>query len=193
MDFLLVIAWVSIVALQLADVTLAAAGVGRARGGLLPLLSELQDGAGIRHTPEEVADYRERLDALTGEQAQQTQQAQPVGLSANAWLWRRSPARLIPVLLSAVAVLLLFSLALRSPLFVVLLVLPVVSYVLALAAARASVTAAAIAHVENARQRREIEALIEEAARSSRKKTAGLGDRVTRALQILREQQADRT
>ena len=190
MDFLLVIAWVSIVALQLADVTLAAAGVGRARDGLLPLLTELQDATGIRHTPEEVADYRERLDALAGEQTQQTP---PTDLSANAWLWRRSPGRLVPVLLSAVAVVLLFPLALRSPLFLALLVLPVVSYVLALAAARASVTAAAIAHVENARQRRELEALIEEAARSSRKKTAGLGDRVTRALQILREQQADRS
>ena len=187
MDFQLVIAWVSIVALQLADVTLAAASVGRARDGLLPLLTELQDATGIRHTPEEVADYRERLDALAGEQTP------PTDLSANAWLWRRSPGRLVPVLLSAVAVVLLFPLALRSPLFLALLVLPVVSYVLALAAARASVTAAAIAHVENARQRREIEALIEEAARSSRKKTAGLGDRVTRALQILREQQADRS
>ena len=65
----------------------------------------------------------------------------------------------------------------------------VVSSGLALASARASLASKTAWHAVYLKQRTEVEDLLIELEKSSRKGVAGLGDRVARALQILREQQ----
>jgi len=60
---------------------------------------------------------------------------------------------------------------------------------LALTSARASLASKTAWHAVYLKQRSEVEDLLIELEKSSRKGVAGLGDRVTRALQILREQQ----
>jgi hypothetical protein len=65
----------------------------------------------------------------------------------------------------------------------------VVSSLLALLSARASLASKVAWHAIYLKQRTEVEDLLLELEKASRKGVAGLGDRVTRALQILREQQ----
>ena len=68
-----------------------------------------------------------------------------------------------------------------------------VSYLLAVPSARFALAAKVVWHAINQKQRADAVDLIEEFERSSRKGVAGLGDRVARALQILRDQQQDTT
>ena len=68
-----------------------------------------------------------------------------------------------------------------------------VSYLLAIPSARFALAAKVVWHAINQKQRADAVDLIEEFERSSRKGVAGLGDRVARALQILRDQQQDTT
>lgn len=174
--------WIGLVALQLADLTLTASRVPKL-SAYLAIRDELVDLSDARLSAEQLAGLRERLAALDEREAAHSV---PAGRGANAQLWRGSPWRLIPVVLAAVPVVL----SAGRPLLVLIgLVLPVVAYLLALAAARASVAAAGARAVVRDAQRAEIEELLREAARSSRAPVAGLGDRVRRALQILREQQ----
>jgi hypothetical protein len=92
----------------------------------------------------------------------------------------------------ALAPFLLLAWSMQSPLVLIALLLPAMSYLLALAAARASVAAAGARSVVHDQQRAEIVDLLDLATRSSRAPVAGLGDRVRRALQILREQSETR-
>lgn len=182
MSTLLLAVWIGILALQLADVVLTASR--------LPQLSafeaikvELADAQGKRLTTEQLEAYRKQITALDEREAAR---AVPPGRGANSQLWRGTPWRLVPVALSAVPILLTSS---EWPASLIAIALPVLSYVLALAAARASVAASSARIAVHELQRVEIEDLLDRASRSSRKRVAGLGDRVTRALQILREQQ----
>lgn len=75
---------------------------------------------------------------------------------------------------------------------IALLAIPV-SYLLAIPSARFALAAKVVWHAINQKQRADAVDLIEEFERSSRKGVAGLGDRVARALQILRDQQQDTT
>jgi len=73
---------------------------------------------------------------------------------------------------------------------VLLSLLPVVaSYLLAIPSARLALAAKVAWHAVNQKQRADAVDRIEEFERSSRKGVTGLGDRVARALQILRDQQ----
>ena len=114
---------------------------------------------------------------------------------AWAYLWRGNVLRVIAPLLAIV------TLALAVTIMVIardwaswwavvgLLTAVVVSSVLALASARASLASKTAWHAVYLKQRTEVEDLLIELEKSSRTGVVGLGDRVTRALQILREQQ----
>ncbi|TAL44900.1 MAG: hypothetical protein EPN91_03500 [Salinibacterium sp.] len=115
-------------------------------------------------------------------------------LSPAAFLWHRTQLRLVPVLvplLFGAYVLLAAKLPANSMgvLFIGALAPAAISYALAWAGARASLVSKRAWHEVYAAQRAEVEALLAGARKSSKKRVAGLGDRVTRALQILREQQ----
>ena len=76
-----------------------------------------------------------------------------------------------------------------APLVVLALLPIIVSYLLAIPGARCALAAKAVWHAVNQKQRADAVDLIEDFERSSRKGVTGLGDRVARALQILRDQQ----
>lgn len=128
----------------------------------------------------------------------------PVGLAAYrsirwgvvwAYLWRGNFLRVVnPIIATATFLLLLVCVVVSGawPLWWLLgLVLfgVAVTSGLALASARASLASKTAWHAVYLKQRSEIEDLLIELEKTSRKGVAGLGDRVTRALQILREQQ----
>ncbi len=115
--------------------------------------------------------------------------------SANSYLFESSPLRLVPVALG-MAVGVAAGIAITSqegldwPWAYPLIVVPAgLSYLLAVVGTRYSLAAKATWHAVHLRQRAEVLRLLDEFERSARKGVAGLGDRVTRALQILREQQ----
>ena len=110
-------------------------------------------------------------------------------------LWTRTPVRLVPVVVALVPFVCAMILVIgsRTPalwwLPLLCLVAPAVSYLLAWAAARASLKANIAWRAVWEAQRTEVEGLLAGAEKSTRKGVAGLGERVTKALQILREQQ----
>lgn len=153
---------------------------------------ELIDLAGTRVQQQWLDGLRARLLALdrAGDLAEHL--PGPSFPAALGWVFRR-PQRIVP---PAFAVVLLVFVAIGSAAdpvrawAVVLAAFAVVlSCVLAVAGARASLTLVAAVREAQIEHRAELEHLLTEAERSSKKPVAGLGDRVTRALQILREQQ----
>jgi hypothetical protein len=179
--------WIGLVALHLADLSLTASRIPQL-SSYVALREELVDNADARLSREQLDGFRARLaDLETAESAR----AVPAGRSATSQLWRGTPWRLILVALAFVPFVLFVAPA-GSPIALIALALPVISYVLALAAARASVAAAGARSLVHDQQRSEIIDLLEVAARSSRAPVAGLGDRVRRALTILREQSESR-
>ena len=203
-EFISLAVWVGAVALQLAELTLTASRVPQL-SAFSALRDELQDAASARLSADQLTDFRQRFAALDEREALR---CVPASRGANAQLWRGVPWQLTAVAFSflpMVAALVSEPLVsgpqdggprdgmpLNWGVALVGLLLPVISYALALAVARASVAAAGARTTLHSHQRAEIVALIEQAARSSRQKVAGLGDRVARALQILREQQAEK-
>lgn len=115
--------------------------------------------------------------------------------TANSYLWRGNLVRLVPVLVAFVPsvslVVLIARLGDAADLWVpaLFLLLPVISYVLAVVSARATLASKVAWHAVHQNQRDDVVALLDELDRSARKGVAGLGDRVARALQILRDQQ----
>lgn len=112
---------------------------------------------------------------------------------AWAYLWRGNFLRVIPPILALLTFLLALTVAIVAPVNawmpVALLVACATSSLLALTSARASLASKTAWHAVYLKQRTEVEDLLIELEKASRKGVAGLGDRVARALQILREQQ----
>ena len=203
-EFISLAVWVGIVALQLAELTLTASRVPQL-SAYSALRDELQDSASARVSADQLIGFRQSLVALDEREALRSL---PASRGANAQLWRGVPWQLTAVAFSFLPMVATLVSGPRDgmPLnrgsfdwgsfdwgvALVGLLLPVISYALALAVARASVAAAGARTTLHSHQRAEIAELIEQAARSSRQKVAGLGDRVARALQILREQQAEK-
>ena len=151
----------------------------------------VRDGAGLPRT-------RAALNLL----ADQFRAVPPAGLQAvsaigwrYAWvyLWRGNFLRVVAPILSLLtfALALVISIATEGDwwLPVALLVAFAVSSLLALVSARASLASKTAWHAVYLKQRTEVEDLLIELEKAARKGVAGLGDRVARALQILREQQ----
>ena len=112
---------------------------------------------------------------------------------AWAYLWRGNFLRVVPPLLALLAFLLAVAISIVSPEYVgfAVALFPafLVSSLTSLASARASLASKTAWHAVYLKQRTEVEDLLIELEKASRKGVAGLGDRVARALQILREQQ----
>jgi hypothetical protein len=115
--------------------------------------------------------------------------------SSSRFLWTQSWWRLLPVLVALVPLSVavvsgdLGSLFDGIPLWVLLIFPAPLSYLAAVGSAKAALAARVARRVWVERQRAEVERLLILLERGSRKGVAGLGERVTRALQILREQQ----
>ncbi|MBC7591494.1 MAG: hypothetical protein H7226_10690 [Salinibacterium sp.] len=187
-EFISLAVWIGVVALQLADLTLAASRVPQL-SAFSVLRDELQDASAVRLAQEQLDDFRDRLRALD---ERESARAVPPSRGANAQLFRGVPWQLAGVALSFLPMIAVIA-GPRSTIGAAIagLLLPVISYLLALAVARASVAAAGARSSLHWHQRAEIVESLDAAARTSRKKVAGLGDRVARALQILREQQGE--
>lgn len=151
----------------------------------------VRDSAGLPRTRRALNDLADEFRAVP-----------PSGLRAMnrvqwkfawAYLWRGNFLRVVPPLLSLLAIVLALVIAIVSGrdwwLPVALVAAFAVSGLLALASARASLASKTAWHAVYLKQRTEVEDLLIELEKASRKGVAGLGDRVARALQILREQQ----
>lgn len=153
----------------------------------------VRDRAGMPRTRAELKDLADRFRAVP-----------PSGLQAVgfigwtyawAYLWRGNVLRVFAPILAFLTVLISLAIVVISgdgPLWwlpVALFVAFLVSAGLALVSARASLASKTAWHAVYLKQRTEVEDLLIELEKSSRKGVVGLGDRVTRALQILREQQ----
>lgn len=155
----------------------------------------LRDRAGLRPVRVRLASIADEFAAVppTGFSA-----LRPVRWrTANAYLWVGNPVRLVPAFLAFAVLVVLIIGSIVAGGFdastILLLVLAAVattgSFLLAVLQARAVLAAKAAWHAVYGKQRLEVLRLLEELERSSRKGVAGLGDRVARALQILRDQQ----
>lgn len=148
---------------------------------------ELVDLHGVRVHQDVLDELRLRMEAI--EEARDSRPGPPeVSLrSSIGWVFRR-PQRLLPVI---AAVLVLIAAAASGVWYLVpaAVVAIVLSTVLAVAGARASLRLLAAVRSTQDGYRAEALQLLSDAEKTSRKRVAGLGDRVNRALQILREQQ----
>ena len=153
---------------------------------------ELVDLGGTRVHQEWLDGLRGRLGALDRAGDRTAPLPDPSFLASVGWVFRRPP-RVIPPALAVVMVVVAAVAASTDSghaWFVALAVVGVVlSMVLAVAGARASLALVAAVREAQVEHRSAVEHLLTEAQRSSKKPVAGLGDRVARALQILREQQ----
>ena len=155
---------------------------------------ELLESSGLRIHQDQVDEFRARVTAIDN-----ATKAHPAADAATAVaalkLSVRTPHRLIaPALAVALVIVAATELArqsLPSSVLVVAVFAVVLSAVVGVLAAQASLALAMSVRSTQDVYRGELMSLIVESERSSKKRVAGLGDRVTRALSILREQQED--
>jgi amino acid transporter len=108
--------------------------------------------------------------------------------AAVRWVFRR-PQRIVPPVLAIAALIALAVSGASAWVIVAGVVAVLLSVLLALAGARASLRLLAAVRATQHGYRAEALQLLADAEKTSRKRVQGLGDRVSRALQILREQQ----
>jgi hypothetical protein len=154
---------------------------------------ELIELTGVRLHQDQVDEFHARVAAIDAA-SKHRRSSDATTIPAAVQRAVRAPQRLIaPAISLAVAVVALVDVANSRvlPWVIVVAVLTVVaSFILGIVAARASVALRMSVRSTQEVYRRELLSLIVEAEKSSKKRVAGLGDRVTRALSILREQQA---
>ncbi|QAV69043.1 hypothetical protein ESZ53_00445 [Salinibacterium sp. UTAS2018] len=153
---------------------------------------ELIESAGLRIHQDQVDEFRARVTAIDNA-AKAHRAADAATVSAALQLSVRTPHRLIaPVLAIAFVITAVVGTA-QGALSGVVVALAcaalVVSAAIGIVAAQASLALAMSVRSTQDVYRGELMSLIVEAERSSKKRVAGLGDRVNRALSILREQQ----
>ncbi|CAN5259596.1 hypothetical protein BH11ACT4_BH11ACT4_13610 [soil metagenome] len=184
--FLLVVGAVAAWLIVTAAVTRPASDSYRA------IRDELVERAGTRVHQEWLDGLRQRLTALDRDGDLREELPSPSLRSSLGWVFRR-PQRIVPPVF-AVVLLVLVVIAVAEDggqawAVVLAAVAVALSCILAVTGARASLTLVAAVRQAQLEHRADVEHLLTEAQRSSKKPVAGLGDRVARALQILREQQ----
>ncbi|MGZ0212148.1 MAG: hypothetical protein ACKVI4_06690 [Actinomycetales bacterium] len=155
---------------------------------------ELLESSGLRIHQDQVDEFRARVTAIDN-----ATKAHPAADAATAVaalkLSVRTPHRLIAPALAVALVIVAATESARqslpSSVLVVAVFAVVLSAVVGVLAAQASLALAMSVRSTQDVYRGELMSLIVESERSSKKRVAGLGDRVTRALSILREQQED--
>jgi hypothetical protein len=145
--------------------------------GYHELSAQLRTVEGLRVTRDDIAEYRVRLDTISRRTA-----------SRGTRIWR-----ILPVLVAATALVIVWvEVAARGGSWwhvLVALLMPLSSLALLLVTTRLATSAARnLAAVDDSERALALE-LLDGLERRSVKRVAGLGDRVSRALQILREQQ----
>jgi len=153
---------------------------------------ELIESAGLRIHQDQVDEFRARVEAIdSASRVRTVTEVAPLKAAVQQSL--RTPHRLIaPVLSIALVVVAAVDGATAQSTgwaLVFALVTVFVSAGFGVLAARASLKLGAAVRSTQDVYRGELMSLIIEAERSSKKRVAGLGDRVARALNILREQQ----
>ena len=157
---------------------------------------ELLESAGVRIHQDQVDEFRARV-TLIDDAAKAHHAADAATVPAALRLSVQTPHRLIaPVL--AVTLLVLAGLEVAqdpasAAVVPVAALATLVSVSVGIVAAQASLALAMSVRSTQDVYRGELMSLIMETERSSKKRVAGLGDRVNRALSILREQQEDAT
>lgn len=155
---------------------------------------ELLESSGLRIHQDQVDEFRARVTAIDN-----ATKAHPAADAATAVaalkLSVRTPHRLIAPALAVALVIVAATESARqslpSSVLVVAVFAVVLSALVGVLAAQASLALAMSVRSTQDVYRGELMSLIVESERSSKKRVAGLGDRVTRALSILREQQED--
>lgn len=153
---------------------------------------ELIDLSGTRVWHEWLDELRSRLDAIDGDTDRTRPPVEVSYRSATAWVFRR-PQRALAPLLSVVVLVIAIVEAVRTPglgwIVVAAVAALLLSCLLAVVSAHASLTLLAAVRDAQVKYRAEVVHLLSEAEKTSKKRVAGLGDRVARALEILRQQQ----
>lgn len=154
---------------------------------------ELIELAGVRMHQDQVDEFHVRVAAIDSASKDRTD-SDATTISAAPRLVAKTPRRLIaPAISLAVVIAAVIDVANHPdrPWVLILAALSVfASVTCAIFAARASWALHTAVRSTQEVYRRELVGLIIEAEKSSKKRVAGLGDRVARALSILREQQA---
>lgn len=179
------LALVGLVAVAGITALLAARALRRPQTGYQVIRDELRVQSGTRLTKGRIADYRAWLAAIDDRQYDLRRH-----VVAGRWV------RAIPAVVSLVALAAAVWLAMDAALpwwQAVLCVIPVIlSTWLGLWGARISLARSLAIHAVHQKQRAEALLVLEELERKAPRKVAGLSERVSRALAILREQQGQR-
>lgn len=154
---------------------------------------ELIEFSGVRIHQDQVDDFHARI-AVIDAASRDRKNADASTIPAALLLVARSPQRLIAPLISLAVALAGLVEQVNNPdhawVFLLSLLILAASVTMGVVAVRASLALRIAVRSTQAGYRRELVGLIVEAEKSSKKRVAGLGDRVARALSILREQQA---
>jgi hypothetical protein len=179
-------------ALGAAWLIITAAATRPAADSYRAIRDELVDMAGVRVPQERLDELRVRLVAIDDDAALPAPVFISSMRSAMGWVFRR-PQRLVPPLTAVFLLVTVIVAAVGDPgsgwLVAAAIAAVVLSAVLAVTGARASLTLLVAVRDTQVEYRAEVVHLLSEAEKISKKRVAGLGDRVARALQILREQQ----
>jgi uncharacterized membrane protein len=164
----------------------------RAADSYRAVRDELREVAGTRVQQEVLDELRSRLRAIDESTDRAAPVATPTVRSDFVWLLRR-PQRLVPPIIAVVTLVDVCLAAAAQGANGVLVPFAalaiVVSVLLAFDGARLSVRLVAGVRLAQSGHRSEAEHLLAEAEKTAKKRVAGLGDRVARALEILRKQQ----
>ena len=186
-----VVAIVLLVGLVGAWLAITVAATRPASDSYRALRDELVDVAGVRVQQERLDEMHARLTAIDDDRNRTPPSPTASTRTVAGWVFRR-PQRVLPPL-AAVLMLVFVSIAAaehsgRGWTLAAAIVAVVLSTVLAIAGARASLVLLNAVRDTQVEYRAEVVHLLGEAEKISKKPVAGLGERVSRALQILREQ-----
>ncbi|CAN5185054.1 hypothetical protein BH09ACT5_BH09ACT5_01590 [soil metagenome] len=187
-----VVAIILLVGIVAAWLAITAAATRPAADSYRALRDELVDLAGTRVQQERLDEMQGRLAAIDADRDRTPPPRSASTRAVALWVFQR-PQRVLPVL-AGVLLLVVTAIAAaenagRGWTLVVAIVAVVLSTVLAIAGARASLVLLNAVRETQVEYRAEVVHLLAEAEKTSKKPVAGLGERVSRALQILREQQ----
>ena len=173
---------IMLIAVTASSAVIAARVLGRPASGYPVLLDELRGAKGTRVAKGRVGDYRRWLDTIDSRSGDVRRR-----VLAGRWL------RVIPPAVGLIGLITAIMLVVGGvlPLWVAVafLIAVIASAALSVAGARRSLARNLAVNAVHQKQRTEILTLLDELDRRAPKRSAGLTDRVSRALAILREQQ----
>ena len=187
-----VVAIILLVGLVAAWLAITVAATRPAADSYRALRDELVDVAGTRVQQERLDEMRARLSSIDDDRDRRPPSPTASIRAVALWVFRR-PQRVLPPLAAVLLLVFVCIAAAENPgrevTIAGAIAAVVLSTVLAIAGARASLVLLNAVRDTQVEYRAEVVHLLTEAEKISKKPVAGLGERVSRALQILREQQ----